>query len=149
MKQRGQSLRCLRLLHLLKKIMLFERTRHWKNIYASMVIKKKFRERLNYYEDTFIGRHHRTGRSKPLFPIRLCNQSERTENGISRTNNKVEGGHNAFARLVGGNHPNIFKFLVSLQRELSLVDVKIDTIHMRTTQQNIRPIGNQINRQLN
>ncbi|KAF0989205.1 LOW QUALITY PROTEIN: hypothetical protein HZS_1992 [Henneguya salminicola] len=35
MKQRGQSFRCLRLLPLLKKIMLFERTKHWKNIYAS------------------------------------------------------------------------------------------------------------------
>ncbi|KAF0985973.1 hypothetical protein HZS_2167 [Henneguya salminicola] len=57
--------------------------------------------------------------------------------GISRTNNKVEGCHNAFARLVA-----------SPQRELSLVDVKIDTIHMRTTQQNTRPVYNQINRQL-
>ncbi|KAF0985816.1 hypothetical protein HZS_6753 [Henneguya salminicola] len=77
MKQRGQSLRCFRLLHLLKKIILFECTKHWKNIYASM--------------GTFIGRHHRTGRSQSLFSIRLCNQSEGTERGISRTNNKVEG----------------------------------------------------------
>ncbi|KAF0988424.1 hypothetical protein HZS_2192 [Henneguya salminicola] len=38
----------------------------------------------------FIGRH-RTGHTQPLFAIRVCNQSERTENGISRTNNKVEG----------------------------------------------------------
>ncbi|KAF0985784.1 hypothetical protein HZS_613 [Henneguya salminicola] len=69
MKQRGQSLRYFRLLHLLKKII----------------------ELLKYYEDTFIGRHRRTGRSQPLFDIRLCNQSERTENGISQTNNYVEG----------------------------------------------------------
>ncbi|KAF0985506.1 hypothetical protein HZS_5018 [Henneguya salminicola] len=69
-----------------------------------------------------------------LFPIRLWNQSERTEKGISRTNNKVEGWHKAFAP--------------SLKRELSLVDVKIDTIHKRTTQQNTRPVYNQINRQL-
>ncbi|KAF0987166.1 hypothetical protein HZS_4220 [Henneguya salminicola] len=103
---------------------------------------QQFRELLNYYEDTFIGRHHRTGRSQPLFPIRLWNQSERTENGISRTNKKVEGRHNAFAHLVGGNHPIILKL------ELSLVDVKIDTIHMRTAQQNTRPVYNQISRQL-
>ncbi|KAF0990352.1 hypothetical protein HZS_102 [Henneguya salminicola] len=38
MKHRGQSFRCLRLLHLLKKIMLFKRMKHWKNIYASMVL---------------------------------------------------------------------------------------------------------------
>ncbi|KAF0988690.1 hypothetical protein HZS_6515, partial [Henneguya salminicola] len=79
---------------------------------------QKFREFLNYYEDTFIGSHHRTGRSQPLFAIRLCNQSERTENGISQTYNKVEA---------------------SLQSELSLVDVKINTIHMRTSHQNTRP----------
>ncbi|KAF0987266.1 hypothetical protein HZS_6099 [Henneguya salminicola] len=47
------------------------------------------------------------------------------ENGISRTNSKVEGWHNAFASLVGRNHQNIFKFLASLQRELSLVDSKL------------------------
>ncbi|KAF0985947.1 hypothetical protein HZS_368 [Henneguya salminicola] len=52
-------------------------------------------------------RHHRAGRSQPLFLIRLWNQSERTENGISRTNNKVEVRHNALARLVGRNPPNI------------------------------------------
>ncbi|KAF0991627.1 hypothetical protein HZS_3479 [Henneguya salminicola] len=37
LKQRGRSLRYLRLLHLLKKIMLFKCTKHWKNIYVSMV----------------------------------------------------------------------------------------------------------------
>ncbi|KAF0985958.1 hypothetical protein HZS_7380 [Henneguya salminicola] len=105
---------------------------------------QKSRELLNYYEDTFIRRHDPTSHARPLFPIRLWNRSERTENGISRTNNK----HNAYARLVGGNHPNIFKFLASLQRELSLVDFKIDTIYMRTTQKNTRPVYNQINRQL-
>ncbi|KAF0986596.1 hypothetical protein HZS_4742 [Henneguya salminicola] len=41
------------------------------------------------------------------------------------------------------NHPN-----TSLQRELSLVYVKIDTIHMRTTKKNTRPAYNQINWQL-
>ncbi|KAF0985387.1 hypothetical protein HZS_1883 [Henneguya salminicola] len=51
---------------------------------------------------------------------------QRTENGISETNNKVEGRHNAFARLF------------SLQRELNLLDVKIGTIHMQTTKQNTR-----------
>ncbi|KAF0993307.1 hypothetical protein HZS_6203 [Henneguya salminicola] len=86
-------------------------------------------ELLKYYEDTFIGRHPRINRSQPLFPIRFWNKSKRTEKGISRTNNKVENWHNALARLVGGNYPDILKFLASLQRELRLVDVKIDTTH--------------------
>ncbi|KAF0990984.1 hypothetical protein HZS_6043 [Henneguya salminicola] len=38
--------------------------------------------------------------------------------------------------------------IILLQRELSLVDVKIDTMHMRTTKKNIRPVYNKINRQL-
>ncbi|KAF0985629.1 hypothetical protein HZS_4513 [Henneguya salminicola] len=37
---------------------------------------------------------------------------QRTGNGISETYNKVESRHNTFARLVGGNHPIIFKILV-------------------------------------
>ncbi|KAF0988179.1 hypothetical protein HZS_4073, partial [Henneguya salminicola] len=36
----------------------------------------------------------------------------------------------------------------SLQMELSLVDIKIDTIHIRTTKQDTRPVYNQINGQL-
>ncbi|KAF0993060.1 hypothetical protein HZS_1096 [Henneguya salminicola] len=70
--------------------MLLERTKHCKNI-CLKGFEQQFRELLNYYEDPFIGRHHRTGCSQPLFPIRLWNQSERTENGTSWTNNKVEG----------------------------------------------------------
>ncbi|KAF0986494.1 hypothetical protein HZS_5299 [Henneguya salminicola] len=46
------------------------------------------------------------------------------DNGISRTNNKVDSWHNAFARVFGRNNPNIFKFLAALQRERSIVDVK-------------------------
>ncbi|KAF0993149.1 hypothetical protein HZS_5052 [Henneguya salminicola] len=70
--------------------------------------KQQFRELLNYYEDTFFGRPRRTGRSQSLFSIRLWNQSEITENGISRTNSKAKAGiMHSFARLVGGNHSNI------------------------------------------
>ncbi|KAF0987668.1 LOW QUALITY PROTEIN: hypothetical protein HZS_1775 [Henneguya salminicola] len=35
-KERDQSLRYLRLLHLSKEIMLLERMKHWKSIYASI-----------------------------------------------------------------------------------------------------------------
>ncbi|KAF0986287.1 hypothetical protein HZS_4354 [Henneguya salminicola] len=81
------------------------------------------------YKDSFIGWHNCIGRLRPFFPIRLYNQSERTKNGISRTNNKVEAWHNAFARLVGGNHPNILKFLASLQSLLSLAMPKLILIY--------------------
>ncbi|KAF0992533.1 hypothetical protein HZS_1194 [Henneguya salminicola] len=40
--------------HSEKLIMLLESTKHEKNIYTQMVLKNKFVELLNYYEDTFI-----------------------------------------------------------------------------------------------
>ncbi|KAF0987842.1 hypothetical protein HZS_2578 [Henneguya salminicola] len=96
----------------------------------------------------FHRRHPRVGHPHPLFTIRSWNQCERTENGISRTNNKVEDCHNAFSHLYGGNHPNIFEFVATLQRELSLIDVLIDTLYFRATQPNTRSVYNQTNRQL-
>ncbi|KAF0993346.1 hypothetical protein HZS_914 [Henneguya salminicola] len=74
----------------------------------SNCFQKKFRDLLNYIRDTLIKRHNYLGPSQPLFPIRLWNQYERTENGISLTTNKVEGWHNAFVRLERGNLQNIF-----------------------------------------
>ncbi|KAF0993374.1 LOW QUALITY PROTEIN: hypothetical protein HZS_7822 [Henneguya salminicola] len=66
--------------------------------------------------------------SLPLFPIILLIQSERTEY------NKCGNWHNAFTRLIKENPRNIcLKFLASLPRELSLIEVKIKTIHIRTT----------------
>ncbi|KAF0992125.1 LOW QUALITY PROTEIN: hypothetical protein HZS_947 [Henneguya salminicola] len=50
--------------------------------------------------------------------------------------------YNTIARDVGGNHPNILICLSFWQREVSLVDIKIDSIQMRTFQQNTRPIYN-------
>ncbi|KAF0991722.1 hypothetical protein HZS_7228 [Henneguya salminicola] len=57
--------------------------------------------------DTFVGVHHLTGRSQPLFLIRLWNKCERTEKGSSQANNKVECWKNAFASLVDRNPLNI------------------------------------------
>ncbi|KAF0990370.1 hypothetical protein HZS_1934 [Henneguya salminicola] len=91
MKQRGQSLRCWRLLHLLKEDNVIRAYEALEEYLCLSGFEKQFRELLNYYKDTFIGRPHRTGRSQLLFAIRLCNKSERTEKGISRTNNKVKG----------------------------------------------------------
>ncbi|KAF0985284.1 LOW QUALITY PROTEIN: hypothetical protein HZS_948, partial [Henneguya salminicola] len=89
--------------------------------------------------------HQKASSYRSLLALRLCNQSEITENEISRTNNKVEGWYNAFTHLKSSEYLKIFGLL---QREPSLVDVKIDTIYMLTTQKNTRPAYNQINTQL-
>ncbi|KAF0992776.1 hypothetical protein HZS_712 [Henneguya salminicola] len=43
------------------------------------LVEQHFRELLNYYEDSFIGKHKRASWSPTLFPIRLINQCERME----------------------------------------------------------------------
>ncbi|KAF0989898.1 hypothetical protein HZS_4933 [Henneguya salminicola] len=90
--------------------MLFERTKHWKKIYASIRTSELLRG--HFYWKV----------SSLAYCIRTSSL---------------------------GNHRNIFNFwLASLLKERSLINVKIDSIHMRTTQQNTRPVYNQINRKL-
>lgn len=97
--------------------------------YITSGFSSELRPLLTYFEDTYIGRFHRHGRSIPIFKIDIWNQYNRTTNNLPRTNNNVEGWHNAFSTLVGSSHPNIFTFLNLLKDEQSLVDMKIDNIN--------------------
>ncbi|XP_072175117.1 uncharacterized protein [Diadema setosum] len=64
----------------------------------------RMNEFINYFQDTWIG-----GR----FPIRMWNVHQQRR----RTNNDVEGWHNAFNRLVRKFHPNIWELIVALRKE--------------------------------
>ena len=84
-----------------------------------------FAERLHplytYFEDTYVGRpRRRQGRRQPLFPIRSWNVRERTERGIPRTTNRLEGWHNAFSCMFTSRHPSIWRFIDGLKKEESL-----------------------------
>ena len=75
----------------------------------------------NYFENNYIGRKLPNGsRRAPIYPIRLWNMFTRVCNHQARTNNYVEGWHNAFQTTVSGSHPTISKLLAMLQREQSL-----------------------------
>jgi hypothetical protein len=82
---------------------------------------------LLYFEATYIGEKKRgsQSRKKPLFEVKCWNVHERTMNGHHRTNNIVEGWNNRFSSLVDGVHPNMWKFLESLQKEQSYVDAQL------------------------
>ena len=60
-----------------------------------------------------------------MFPPDTWNCHEATLNNAARTNNVCEGWNNSFARLVGHDHPTIWKLIESLQKEESLVHIKI------------------------
>lgn len=63
----------------------------------------KVREVFEYLERTWIG----TEAAAPLFASKLWNMTALTLNRIPRTNNAVEGWHNAISQFVGCHRPSI------------------------------------------
>ena len=73
-----------------------------------------------YFENTYIGRVlPNLSRRTPMFPIRIWNIYSRVNSRLARTNNNVEGWHNAFKSTVS-SHPSFPKLSMFLQREQSL-----------------------------
>lgn len=52
------------------------------------------------------------------FPNKILYLHMRTQNGMSRTNNNIQGLHYAFS-VVSNHHPNIWKFIEVFKREVS------------------------------
>ena len=69
----------------------------------------------DYWEDNYIGRLRRHRRSAPTFPIALWNMRSRVTDGLTRTNDSVEGWHHAFQSSVACHHPNIYKLIEHIQ----------------------------------
>ena len=77
-----------------------------------------------------------TDRKKPQFDHQFWNIHDRVIGGVPRSNNSVEGWHNAFADRVSISHPNIVKLAekIRLERSKFAVDVgKIIQGHDITT----------------
>ncbi|CAF4780521.1 unnamed protein product [Rotaria sp. Silwood1] len=85
---------------------------------------------LEYFEKTWIGEPKRrgTGRKKPLFDHKLWNIHDRVTAAVPRSNNSVEGWHNAFANRVSISHPTIIKLTEKIRREQSKFEVDIAKI---------------------
>ena len=86
-------------------------------------------EFLSYFELTYIGvmkgRASARRRLSPLFPIDIWNVKESTENFRPRTNNSVEGFHNALSNTLQENPPNVWKFIRRLHSEEILAKTKV------------------------
>ncbi|XP_041474641.1 uncharacterized protein LOC121423350 [Lytechinus variegatus] len=62
----------------------------------------------DYFQDTWIAGH---------FPVSMWNV-----HGVDRrTNNDIEGWHNAFNRLIAKHHPNIWELIMALKKQQSMV----------------------------
>ncbi|CAF1111966.1 unnamed protein product [Adineta ricciae] len=68
-----------------------------------------------FNKSNFIG----TGRTKPQFSIQLWNVHDRLISNLPRSNNSIEGWHNAFAQRVSIAHPTIFKLTEKIRVEQS------------------------------
>ncbi|CAF3878141.1 unnamed protein product, partial [Rotaria sp. Silwood1] len=76
---------------------------------------------LDYFQKTSIGEKRRrgAGRKNPQFDHKLWTVNDRAVATIPRSNNSVEGWHNAFANRVALNHPNIVKLAEKIRLEQS------------------------------
>lgn len=83
---------------------------------------------LDYFENTWIGKIRRAGEGRlpPKFSLSLWNCTDATKNDLPKTNNAVEGWHNAFSSLLGAHHPTIWKFINGLRDQQSLNELKIE-----------------------
>ncbi|CAM4980366.1 unnamed protein product [Rotaria socialis] len=85
---------------------------------------------LEYFEKTWIGEPKRrgTGRKKPQFDHKLWNIHDRVVATVPRSNNSVEGWHNALASRVAISYPTIVKLGVKIRREQSKFEVDMAKI---------------------
>ena len=70
-------------------------------------------------------------RKKPHFDHQLWNVYDRVIAGTPRSNNSIEGWHNAFASRVSVNHPNITKLPDKIRREQPKFEIDIVKINQR------------------
>lgn len=86
-----------------------------------------------YFETTYIGivrgRGQRQRREEAQFPIEVWNVREHVLNDLPRSNNAVEGFHNALRLSTTSVHPNIWKLCNSLQKEEGLCQTKVAHIN--------------------
>jgi hypothetical protein len=63
-----------------------------------------------------------------MFPIALWNIHDRVSTSLPRTNNSIEGWHNAFAKRVAIAQPNITKLTDRIRREQSEFEIDVAQI---------------------
>ncbi|KAG8173372.1 hypothetical protein JTE90_015533 [Oedothorax gibbosus] len=85
--------------------------------------------KIDYFEDTWIGRIARNGRRRePLFPIEMWNCFSSVVDGLPKTNNSIEGWHRHFSSLLGAHHPSVWKCIKFIKKEQSYSEGKMEQL---------------------
>lgn len=99
---------------------------------------------LSYFENTWLGTISRNRRRRPLFSISMWSVHARTVESLPRTNNSVEGWHNAFQQRVNTSHPNLCKLVSKIRKEQSECEITIEHaiagIYPRDTQRKYKEL---------
>ena len=106
---------------------------------------------LEYFEATYIGlpnRRGQPGRPVPRFPINFWNMFERTQAGIARTNNIVEGWHSGLEATMGFHNPSIWKFMDAMRMKFAYQDRVMLQVIAGQGVIRTRPIWRQLDRRL-
>lgn len=102
----------------------------FKKLKSILKIKKRAAEGTNdhkvmqlfdYFEITWIGK----GSAQGKFPIRMWNMCAITMQRLPRTNNAVEGWHNAINQFIGCKHPSIWTFIEKIKKEQGIQELKM------------------------
>ncbi|XP_071577189.1 uncharacterized protein [Temnothorax nylanderi] len=84
---------------------------------------------LSYFETTWIGTiNRRKVRSGALFPVALWNHYDTTLENGDRTNNIVEGWHNAFNIRAQAAHVTPWKCIDLMRDEQAMTELKLEQI---------------------
>lgn len=91
----------------------------------SFILLKKF---FIYFEKTWIGNVEAGRFQNPLFSIKMWNVYNRVLNDLPRTNNSVEGWHNAFSKRVRIKHPTLNVLIYKIKQEQNSNEFLIEQI---------------------
>ena len=92
-----------------------------------------------YFEVNYIGqRLPDQSRRVPPFPIRIWNMHHRVTSKLARTNNAIEGWHNAFKSGINCHHPGFLKLPSHLQWKQSLQEAILVKRGCRRTPKDLR-----------
>ncbi|CAF0952156.1 unnamed protein product [Brachionus calyciflorus] len=86
----------------------------------------------SYFEDNYKGAKKRTkvpSRKNPRYEVKLWNCYERTKQGLPRTNNNLEGWHNALQSTIK-SHPQLLSLIDDFKLEQSNTEnlfIKLNT----------------------
>lgn len=80
-----------------------------------------------YFEKSFVGRPQNNGqRRPPRYALEMWNQHENVLSQMSRTNNGVEGWHNGLNHLGDCAHPNLYRFIEIIKKDMDKSRLKIE-----------------------